>query len=362
MKRRIALVLVFAMLLSCAGCYVNVDLINEEIEKVMEPVEKAGNFISDTVDYASGVVDFLKEGWNTYVSPILKKNSVKEVDGEYYLDDERIENVTIDIVAQTLYSCSFEDCYPKMRRNAIAKYAEYRGVSQDLVAFIADTDVNSFCINWDRWDSLEDTITEAGTQFSYLSLLGKAADNDKIEGFFDGFTSTADSLGKVHQGATVVFRLLELANNDVKDPEKVCIDFINALSSLADLADATGYYSEALNVISEGITMLLKNVDKRYDMYGAYAEVIGHDSIFLDKDWYIVAHPLRWEELLIAEHNNVEPPVDFRYLSLKKIEKNKEGLGKLTPKEAEVMQKYIEFRLRYELNPEGFIELLTKSE
>lgn len=329
MKKLIAFILVFTMMLPLTGCD-------------MDSIELPG-FMDELIG-ASGECKHNPE--KTFNAPKLRIAEVTLDAGSVTITCSCGKEVTggdLDSVAYAKYDKNFKKCSGEEKLEVQRLYAIYKGVHRNMAEIYLKLDPDNTTEKLDNWDVADSAISNAGTAFSLLNLYGEMRDKEKLANVFGTLESGTDIAGNVFKVVQTIVYCKELSGDDNLDPKnfsRMCIINLKNITSFIPVYD--DYFSQCLDAIATGMDVLIENYQKHDEMLKAYDAALDPKSSgrLTGKRWEIATKPDWWDDL--GNHTAME-------LSLADIVEHYEDLNGVSEMERKYMEGYILARLKYEL-------------
>lgn len=327
MKKWIAFILIFAMMLPLTGC----DMVSGDLP---------GFF-----DELFGVDGECKHDPGKLINPPkLRLAEVTLEAGSVIITcscGEEIKSPDLEDIAHAKYDKKFEKCSNEEKMEVQRLYAISNNVHRNLAELYVKLNADVSTDSLDNWNVAEDSISQAGTAFSLIQLYGDLKDNDKIA---KAFGHLNDAAGVTKDVLTIVQTIVyckELSENKTSNPRFFAKKSIQCLKNITSPIDFGDYFSQCLDAIAVGMDMLIVECDQREQKIHATYDVSCDpvaSGMLCAGNWTIVANVDWWDEL--GNHPQ---------LTLQDIINRGSELSRLSETEQTYMKGYIVARLKYEL-------------
>ena len=272
--------------------------------------------------------------------------SIKEVDGQYYDKNGLITDVTLDVVAKAHHNKTYEKCNAEKRQDVLHRYLIYHAETYNIDKTVVDT-IFSYDLRWKSTEALgllEEAMGETNSVLPLVHLYYDAKGVDAFGDFADKMDSITDAAGTAFQVSRTVCLILEMSQQDIANPDAYCQVMIDSLSAITAYIPVFGdFYGQALEVVGEGLQMLINNNKNREKILGAYDELFDPDSSgFLTKitstaNYEFIAHPDKWD--------------DSAAPTLAMLAARQSEFPRMSERELQYVQEYILYRLSHDLEP-----------
>lgn len=363
MKRYISILLILIMLFSLLGCTASPEelvdnakseisgAIDEAVDEAVDDVKKEANDLKDKniTQPLNNTKNSIKEFFSGLLNrrPRLVEDTTNNTVTIYNSKGEEIIEPDVDTIADAKYKKKFKSCKEEQRADVIRLFMINRGVPVVVVDFMGKIDIADSSIPLKKWADFENVLATAGTDFTILELYANMKGDETAEKAFGVLGKGGEIIGNVSSIVKSILLFKGLTSNDLKDSTEYCTQLIEAIASVSDIV-GIDYFSESLETVKVGVEVLIESHEKYYgmiDAYGISTDKINASGRFTQKRWSIVAQPDKWEKSISKNGNESGLPE----LSLEMIAKYHTDLKGLSEEEKELLQKYIIFRLEYEL-------------
>lgn len=273
-------------------------------------------------------------------------------DGMYYRDAEgeiiQDKDVTLDVVAQAECGEEFNSIGSVGKRQQVIKvYLTYHlpagADSQKLIELVYKTSITGPNLPSDADNNLsliDGFLSEASTCLTLAEHYAEIKDDDAFGDFIDELGEGSKVVETVTKISKACLLISDLSNNDISNKEEYCEDLIDALSFITGHVPVLGdYFESGLEVVKEGVGILLKHTEIHENTLAAYGDNIQRGTFFSritgTANFAFIVDETKWEFDYAPSVAHI-----FRYA---------DEFEDMTSNEHKYLREYLLFRIPYEL-------------
>jgi len=291
-----------------------------------------------------------------------------EKGGEYFYtsNNEKVTNVTLDVIALAHYKEVFSSCNERDRRDVLSRYLQHHvnlsdirkeNMTADMTEERIDTAAEMICnygIDWnsDALEVLKFSVSDCSSVLPLVELYANVKDfgaDTELQDYVETFSKVTDIAGTVLDIAHTTSLIMEMSTKDISNPEEYCAQVISVFQSLVNYIPVFGEaYAETIGVVGDGLQILIKKTQQDKKTLLAYEEELkGKTTIFStlsdEIDWELIAHPSDWDN----EVDNVDhaPLRNFNAPTLEDISRHSYKFPNMSDIELQLIKEYIIERL-----------------
>lgn len=280
-------------------------------------------------------------------------------DGYYVVpggENIKFEDVTLDIVARSIYGKNFDECKNGDQKKAVIhQYLTDHADSDEmrnLVDMILELDVLDSDTPWDevaKIEEIQETLSVGGSTLVFARVYAEAKSDKGLKTYLDKIGDANKVADFLLKSTKSVLLISDLSRTDTSHAEEYAILTVQTIKSLTDFIPYYDkYFNQSLSVVEEGLKILI-------EQYGDYmlwiqahgTEIDGERGICTIKNWEILQRPQYWND---TDHEHNIQNSGQHSLSLKEINSRPEELTDMTENEENILIAYLLFRIPYELN------------
>ena len=244
-----------------------------------------------------------------------------EKGGEYFYTstNEKVTNVTLDVIALAHYKEVFSSCNERDRRDVLSRYLQHHvnlsdirkeNMTADMTEERIDTAAEMICnygIDWnsDALGVLKSSVSDCSSVLPLVELYANVKDfgaDNALQDYVETFSKVTDIAGTVFDIAHTTSLIMEMSTKDISNPEEYCAQVISVFQSLVNYIPIFGEaYAETIGVVGDGLQILIKKTQENEKTLLAYEEELNGKSTIFSKlsdaiTWELIAHPSNWTE------------------------------------------------------------------
>ena len=245
-----------------------------------------------------------------------------EKGGEYFYtsNNEKVTNVTLDVIALAHYEEVFSACNEKDRRDVLSRYLQHHvnlsdirkeNMTADMTEERIDAAAEMICnygIDWnsDALGVLKSSVSDCSSVLPLVELYANVKDlgaDNALQDYVETFSKVTDIAGTVLDIAHTTSLIMEMSTKDISNPEEYCAQVIFVFQSLVNYIPIFGEaYAETIGVVGDGLQLLIKKTKENEKTLLAYEEELnGKTTIFStlsdEINWELIAHPSDWDDV-----------------------------------------------------------------